>query len=352
MAVTMKDIARNMGVSIATVSKVLRNEGNISAKTRERVLKRAKELNYKPNWVAQSLVTRRTHMIGVVVPSLGHPFFSDVARALAAMTQPEGYHLVIASSDEDPALEKREIEVLLARQVDALVVASSLPASDEDFFRGVAKRSVPFVLIDRSFPRVQANYVGSDDEQIGAIATGHLIECGRRRIAHIRGFETSTGIGRLKGYHKALARHRLEAADGYVVYGRSSDADPGQSGYEAMRKLLALRPRPDGVFCYNDPTAAGAIRAILEGGLNIPEDIAVIGAGNMRYSDLLLVPLTTIDQCSSLMGERAGELVLRLAKSKRPSAKETSIIPPVLIPRASTIGRADYAGTKRTGTRG
>ena len=340
MAVTLKDIAKDLGVSVVTVSKALRNQGSISAQTRARVARRAQELNYQPNWLAQSLVTRRTNMIGLVVPSLGHPFFGDVARALALRIRSEGYQLVITFCDEDPAVEEEEIELLLARRMDGLVVASCMPADRGAFFEALEARKVPLVLVDRYFPGLDANYVGSDDEGIGVLATEHLIKCGCHRIAHVRGPKTSTGIERLQGYRKALAAHGLEFLDNYVVAGNSGDARPQDSGYEAMAQLLSVQPLPDGVFCYNDAAATGAMKAITDAGLRIPCDIAVVGAGNMRYFDLLAVPLTTIDQRSALMGERAGDLILRLLKSKRRSRKKTVIIKPALLVRGSSANRS------------
>jgi LacI family transcriptional regulator len=168
------------------------------------------------------------------------------------------------------------------------------------------------------------------------LATNHLIERGCRRIAHVRGPEVSTGIGRREGYLAALAQHGLVAWPDYVRCGKTSDADGDQSGYEAMGKLLSLDPRPDGVFCYNDALALGAMKAILEAHLRIPGDIAIIGAGNMRNTDLLVVPLSTIDQDSSAMGSQAGELVLKLIKAKGKARLKTVMIPPTLVARQST----------------
>lgn len=336
MAVTLKDIAKDLGVSVVTVSKALRDKGSISAETRARVVLRAQELNYQPNWLAQSLVTRRTNMIGLVVPSLGHPFFADVARALARRIKSDGYQLVIAFCDEDPVLEEEEIELLLARRIDGLVVASCMPADRGAFFEAIEARKVPLVLVDRYFPGLDANFVGSNDEGIGILATEHLIKCGCRRIAHVSGPRTSTGIERLRGYRKALAAHGLEFLDDYVVGGKSGDALPQDSGYEAMAQLLSVQPMPDGVFCYNDATATGAMKAITDAGLRIPWDIAVVGAGNMRYFDLLAVPLTTIDQKSATIGERAGDLILKLLRSKRKGRKKTLIIKPTLLVRGSS----------------
>src|SRR5579872_5613224 len=161
MAVTMQDIARDLNVSVVTVSKVHRNQGRISAATRKRVLRRAKELHYRMNWVARSLVTRRTYTIGLLLPDFTHPFFAEIAKAVAETVRPHGYHVIISYFDENPELEMNEAESLLARQVDGLIVASVQPLAKP--FVCLQKRKVPFVLIDRPVAGVQASFVGADN---------------------------------------------------------------------------------------------------------------------------------------------------------------------------------------------
>src|ERR1039457_303229 len=185
MAVRMKDIARDLGVSVVTVSKVLRNHEDISEQTRQRVLKRMKELDYEPNLAARALVTGRTLTIGLVVPDLVHPFFSEVAKGLSSVLRKKGYSLLISSSEENPELEREEINRLLARRVDALIIASAQWTVES--FRRIEERNRPYVLIDRRFAGLPANFVGVDDEEVGILATEHLISVGCRRIAHICG---------------------------------------------------------------------------------------------------------------------------------------------------------------------
>lgn len=333
----MKDIARDLSVSVVTVSKVLRNHGDISQETRERVLKKMKELNYQPNIAARTLVTGRTYSIGLVVPDLVHPFFAEVAKGITHHVRPKGYGLMISSSEEDPELESQEVEFLLARQVDALILASA--RSTPDSFERCEQRKVPCILIDRRFPDLKANYVGVDDREVGQIATTHLVECGCRRIAHIRGGDLSPGIARFQGYRDALRQAELEYVPDYVVAARSSDDSADISGYDAMRKLLSLSSRPDGVFCFNDPTAGGAMKAILEAGLRVPEDVAMVGAGNVTYAELLRVPLTTVDQNSRSIGDRAARLAMKLIGEKEPQRPRSVILGPQLIVRESTRRR-------------
>lgn len=335
MRVRMKDVARDLGVSIVTVSKVLRGHSDIGKETRRAVLRRIKELNYRPNPAARALVTGRTHVIGLVIPDLVHSFFAEVAKGVSRVLRSKNYSLIISSSEEDPALEKDEIEQLLTRQVDALIIAST--QSTVESFRRIEDQKTPYVLVDRRFAGLAANFIGVDDEEVGALATQHLIEGGYRRVAHVRGPQISPAYGRLEGYRQALARQGMAIPAGYIVAGKSGDDAGDISGYHAMKELLRMNPRPDAVFCYNDPMAMGAIKAVVEAGLRIPQDIAVIGCGNIRASELFRVPLSSIDQDSAGIGERAAKLALNLVEAgDRVTRPRTVLLPPRLVVREST----------------
>lgn len=336
-AVRLKDIANALNVSVVTVSKALRNHRDISEATKKRISDKIRELNYRPNLIARGLVTRRSFIVGLVVPDLTHSFFADVARGVAAALHPRGYHLVIANTDDDPVLEEQETRLLLARQVDGLILASARRKNDIRSLRDIRNMNVPLVLIDRLLPGVPASFVGVDDEELGRIATEHLIERGCRRIAHIRGPAIINAEGRLRGFRSALAKARFAGPAGLVQPGGDSEED----GSRAMRALLARRKRPDGVFCFNDPLAVGAMKAILEARLRIPEDVAVIGAGNIHYSDFLKIPLSTVDQSSSRMGENAAALLLRRIESEMRLPEEKIVIPPRILARESTLGAGE-----------
>ena len=328
----MKDIANDLGVSLMTVSKALRSHRDISEETRKKVLKRARDLGYQPNLIARSLVTRRTYMVGLVIPDLMHSFFAEVAKGAALAFDAQGYHVVISDTEESAAAENRQVEMLLARNPDGLILASAQSSAKAELFQILRRRRFPFVLIDRLPAGLKAHYVGCDDEKIGTLATEHLVEQGCRRIAHLRGPAVPTGEGRLRGYQKVLARHGMACPPGYVAGGSSGD----DAGYSAMRRLLDLEPRPDGVFCYNDPVAAGAIRAALEAGLEVPRQVAIVGSGNVHYSDLLRVPLTTVDQDSCSIGRKAAGLLIRCIESKQPLPPIQIQIEPRLIVRESS----------------
>jgi len=339
MPVTMMDIARDLKVSVVTVSKVLRNQGKISDSTRKRVLRRAKQLNYQMNWVARSLVTRRTYTIGLLLPDFTHPFFAEIAKAVASTVRAHGYHVIVSYFEENPALEVSEADSLLARQVDGLVIASVQPLNRLDLFQRIRSRKVPFVLIDRPMDGVNAPFVGADNRSIGRLATSHLIEQGCRCVEHLRGPHIGIAAERMQGYRLALEKLGLRMQSRYVVAAGYTD----DSGYQGTRRLLQLRPLPDGIFCYNDPVAIGAMKAIFEAGLKVPDDICVVGAGNVHYSDVLRVPLTTVDQGTSRMGTRAAELLLERITAKRVLRPERVLVPPKLVVRTSTQRQAEQA---------
>jgi len=335
MAVRLKDIADEMGLSVVTISKVLRDHPDIGSETRKRVMKRIRELNYQPNLAARALVSGKTWTMGIVVPGLLHPFFANIANTVSTIARKKGYSLLISSSNDDPALEVDEIKHMLARRVDVIIVASA--QSSADSFRQIEQEKVPYILFDRQIKGLEANFVGVDDVAAGKLATSHLIEQGCRRVAHIRGPEVSTAIGRLDGYRQVLASYGLTPLPEHIVsLGLSGDHLGEKSGYEAAQRLLAANPLPDGIFCYNDTSALGAMRALLEAGLRIPEDIAIIGCSNLSFSDFLRVPLSTVDQGSESIGKCIGELAIVLASRKIKPRPKIELIAPHIVVRASS----------------
>jgi LacI family transcriptional regulator len=335
MAVRLKDIARDVGVSLVTVSKVLRGNPDIGEATRQRVLKRMKELNYQPNMMARGLASGRTHTVGLVVPDLVHPFFAEFAKSLGGVLRGGNRALILASSEEDPEVERQEIRTLLSRGVDVLLIASC-QANLRNFYE-LGDERTPYLLFDRNFPHLAAHFVGTDDVRVGELATQHLIEIGRTKIAHIGGANTSPSFDRLRGYRSTLAASALAAPESRVVVCDRTEESGDVAGFEAMQKLLKLKPRPDAVFCYNDLTAIGAIEATLHAGLRVPEDIAIIGCGNLRYAKYMRVPLSSIDHGTTELGRIAGEFALELS-AKPEQAPRSMLVPSTLVARESTVG--------------
>jgi LacI family transcriptional regulator len=335
MTPTMKRIARELGVSITTVSKVLNNHDDISQETRARVLAKVDELGYRPNAVARSLTLRRTSTIGVVIPDLMHSFFVEVIAGMEPVLSARGFGLLLCSSSEDARKERAELSMLRQRQVDGIVIASTSAAGNTDVLAQLVEHGTPIVMFDRDdHPDVRCDRVLTDDERVGKLATEHLIASGRRAIAHVTGPRIVHARRREKGYRQALRAHALKARPEWVIRGGFMEAD----GYQAMTRLLSLRPRVDAVFAANDPSAIGAMKAIWDAGLRVPDDIAVVGVGNIALGDLLRVPLTTVSWSREEQGRQSAELLLDRIGPNPSAAFRHVIIPPQLVVRKSCGG--------------
>ena len=339
----MKRIASELGVSITTVSKVINNHGDISAGTRARVLARIEELGYRPNAVARSLTLRRSSTIGVVIPDLMHSFFVEVIAGMEPVFSARGFGLLLCSSGEDARKERAELSLLRQRQVDGIAIASTSAAGNTDVLSQLVAHGTALVMFDRDdHPDVRCDRVLTDDEKVGQLATDHLIAIGRREIAHITGPRIDHARRRERGYRQALKAHGIKLRAELVARGGFMEAD----GYRAMKRLLALRPRPDAVFAANDPAAIGAMKAIWEAGLRVPEDVSVVGAGNIAHGDLLRVPLTTISWSRAEQGRRAAELLLdRVCTGDAPWQRV--VIAPHLVVRGSSEAPGEAAGGAR-----
>jgi LacI family transcriptional regulator len=257
-------------------------------------------------------------------------FFAEIATTIEQVVGAAGYHVLISHTGESAEAEVANIELLESRKVDGLIVASA-----QHNHRRLKALETPLVLFDRRLPAAQAHFVGSDNHKVGLIATEHLLKQGCRRIAHLRGPRLSTSEERLQGYRDALGKRRRSVSANFIVEAGHEDA----SGFAAMKRLLAAESPPDGVFCFNDPVAIGAMRACLEAGLRVPDDVAFVGVANMRYSDWLTVPLTTIDQRTSAIGMQAARQLLESMKAGKRLAPQTVLMEPELIVRASSLKR-------------
>lgn len=290
------------------------------------------ELGYRPNAVARSLTLRRTHTLGVIIPDLMHSFFVEVVAGLEAVVSASGYGLLLCASGEDPRKEGAEIEMLRGRQVDGMVLASANAASNTALLRNLTSHGTALVMIDRDdHPRVRCHRVLTDDVKVGRLATGHLLSRGRRSIGHIAGPPIVHAKRREEGYREALDQAGVGARDEWIVDGGFMEAD----GYRAMKTPLDLQPRVNGVFAVNDPSAIGAMKAVWDAGLRVPEDISVVGAGDVAYSDLIRVPLTTVRWSKQDLGRRAAELILDQLGASGPVRPRRVIIPPEIVVRAS-----------------
>ena len=331
MPVTLEDIARALNVSKMTVSRAINNHPEISPQTRARILAMAQKMKYRPNQFARALTTNHSYLIGIVVPDLMHSYFAEICRGVESQARPVGYQNLICSTDEEASKEMDEIEALLSR-TDGLIVASALSASEAKFYRRLLSEGANIVLIDRVLDGLRCSAVTTDDVEVGRLATEHLIELGHRKIGHLRGPNVSTSLRRMEGYQQSMTKARLKSmvhACGYT------EAD----GYAAMKKWIAAGNLPTAIFAANDPAAIGAMAALNEAGLSVPENVAFVGAGNIHHGDMLRVPLTTISWSTAAMGQEAAGLLLELIAGKKNNRRHRTItLPPKLVIRRSSGG--------------
>jgi LacI family transcriptional regulator len=329
----MRRIAGELGVSVMTVSKVLNNHGDISEATRHRVLAKIEEVGYQRNAVARSLTLRRSHTIGIVIPDLMHSFFVEVIGGIEPIASARGYGVLLCSSGEDGAKERAELEMLRSRQVDGIILASAHGAEDDDLLKQLIAVGTALVMIDRDdHPQIECHRVLTDDERVGVLATSHLLDLGRSAIAHIGGPSIAHSRRREKGWRDTLKARGIKTSSDWFVQAGFMETD----GYRAMKRLLSVRPRIDAVFAVNDPTAIGAMKAIWDAGLRVPDDIAVVGVGDIALSDLLKVPLTTVGWSRKNQGLNAAELLLNGLDSEERDEPRRVIIPPRLVVRESS----------------
>jgi LacI family transcriptional regulator len=333
---TMKRIAGELGVSITTVSKVLNNRDDIGHATRARVLAKVAELGYQPNAVARSLTLRRTHTLGVVIPDLMHSFFVEIVAGIEAAASGRGYGLLLCSSNEDPGKERQELDMLRQRQVDGVVLASANADGNTDLLQQIGSLGIGLVMIDRDdHPGVACDRVVTDDHEVGRLAAAHLISQGRTAIAHITGTPVLHARRRADGYRAAMKAAGVKIKPEWVVRGGFKEAD----GYRGMQQLLSIKPRVDAVFAANDPAAIGAMKAIWDAGLDVPRDVAVIGAGDIAMGDMLRVPLSTVSWPREEQGRAAAQLLLDRIGGGTPARQpQRIVIPPRLVVRRSSGG--------------
>jgi len=327
MPVTLEDIARALNVSKMTVSRAINNHPEISSETRARILATAQKMKYRPNQFARALMTKQSYLIGIVVPDLMHSYFAEICRGVEAHARPAGYQNLICSTDEEPRKEMDEIEALLSR-TDGLIVASALSTGEAKFYKRLISEGAKIVLIDRVIEGLRCSAVTTDDVQVGKLATEHLIKLGHRKIGHLRGPNVSTALKRLHGYREAMSKAKLKALVHDCGFTEAH-------GYAAMQKWIAARDLPPAIFAANDPAAIGAMSALSQARLRIPEDVAIVGGGNIHYGDMLRVPLTTVAWSTSEMGQAAGRLLIVLVEHKRRPKEQHIIVEPELVVRES-----------------
>ena len=334
--VTIQDIAADLALSTMTVSRALSGHPDVKDATRQRVEARARELNYRPNRWARSLVTRKSNMIGVVIPEVSHVFFAEIMAGVQDTMEAADCTLILCNSRGKPENEKREIDMLVGSRADGLVVASSHLAEDPKLFAALQREGVPFVLIDRFFPKLECPRVRTDDVLAAKLCVEHMIELGHRRIGMVRGRRVSPGILREEGYREAMLAAGLEIDEQYVLDGDFTV----EAGFAGGERLMKLDRPPTAVIGVNDPCAMGVIQAVEAAGLHVPQDVSVVGVGSIE-SDYLPQPfLTTASWSREEMGRTAAKMLLALIDENEPEEVD-AVIEPVLVVRRSTAPPAN-----------
>jgi DNA-binding LacI/PurR family transcriptional regulator len=340
---TLSDIAANVGVAPMTVSRVISGNGYVSVEIREKVLRAAKEMKYRRNGLARSLKRQRTETIGLVLGDISNPYSTELANAIRETLSPHGYNLFICISEHSAKEDIAAFESLVDHSVDGLIVATRANKGGDEYLQEIVESNVPLVVIGRDLQHQLVDYVSADNLIGGFEATQHLIDLGHQQIGFI-GATLSGGssLKRLQGYLKALEQHNIPVNERLITGRKEAISDvPGYStekmGYEGMKRLLSLPNRPTAVFARNDFTAIGAMSAIKEAALRIPEDIAIIGFDDIPLAVHTSPSLTTVRQPMRLQGRFAADFLLQRIESAEILPRRERILNCELIIRGSTV---------------
>jgi len=339
---TLSDIAESVGVTPMTVSRVVNENGYVSDETREKVLEAAKNMNYRRNGLARNLKRQFTETVGLVLGDISNPYSTELARAVRESLIHRGFNLFICISEHSAKEDIVAFKSLADHSVDGIIVATRSNEGGDKYLRGIVENNIPVVVIGRDFQHADVDFVSPDNFRGGFEATRHLIDLGHERIAFIgANLKAGSSLKRLQGYVKALEHHDIEI-DERLITGRNEDVSevPGYSteeiGFEGMKRLLSLPNPPTAVFARNDFTAIGAMSAIKEAGLRIPEDIAIVGFDDISLAVRTSPPLTTVRQPMRLEGQLAAEMLLERIEGKEKLARRERILNCELIVREST----------------
>lgn len=333
--ITIKDIARELSISPSTVSRALKNHPDISQKTKDAVRELANKYHYKPNAVALSLRSSKTHMIGVLIPKVVHFFFSSVISGIEHVCNNAGYNVMICQSDENEEREVTSIQTLMSARVDGILASVSKETTDFSHFKELVDDKLPLVFFDRAISELDTDKVIIDDVQGAFMATEHLIKMGCKKIVHLAAPQNLLiGQRRKEGYIKALKQYNIPV-DESLIY----KCDSREEALVIMQEIYDNGIVPDGIFAVNDLTATGVLRVVKKNGYQIPQDVKVVGFSDGFVANVTDPTLTTVDQHGFEMGEEAANLLLRKINDEVENySSVVKVIPVNLIKRESTEG--------------
>lgn len=336
-AVTIKDIAKALGISTSTVSRALRDSYEISPETKQLVLDCAEKLNYHPNPIALSLKEKRSRSIGVVVCEIANSFFSQIINGIESISYDKGYNVIISQSHESYEREVMDLRYLSSRSVDGLLISVSTETNDISHLKALHEKGLPIVFFDRITDEINTHSVIVDNFKGAYDATEHLVQNGYKNIAAIANSEfLSITTERLAGYREALLANGITPNDSYIkhcFYGGMIFSEIE----EAVNRLLTLKTKPDAIVAMSDKLTSGCLKTLKRRGLHVPEDIALVGFSNSDLAELISPPLTVVRQPAYEIGRDATELLLQLIESKRPIKQfEKRVLTPELEVRESS----------------
>ncbi len=334
METTIHDIAKRLNFSASTVSRALNNNPKISEGTRRLIKKTADEMGYRPNILAASFRTKRTNTIGVIVPLINRHFFSSVISGIEEVAYKRGFTVTISQSNDNFEKEYKIAHTLFSNRVDGIIVSIGMNTTTFDHLKLFTDRNIPLVFFDRVVDDIEAHKIVVDDFNGGYRATKHLIEKGAKRVAHIGGpLNLQIYNNRQDGFCKAVKESGLEIDKSLIINNSLTRAD----GTKAAKKLLQNKQLPDAIFCANDTTALSVIIYLKENGINVPEDIMVVGFSNEPFSEVVTPSISTIRQPGFSMGEKAAELIIHQINNKKEKPNFVTIkMPTELIVRNSS----------------
>lgn len=337
MPVTIKDIAREAGVSYATVSRALNDHPDISVKTKARIVQIANEMGYSPNAIARGLVKKNTNMVGLLVPDITNPYFPEVARGVEDHLSSVGINLFLCNTNWEEEKEMVYIRALREKRVEGLIIAPVTISSHQRIRE--ENLNIPFVYIGSKTEALDENYVILDNVEASFIATEYLIDLGHKDIAFIGGYESSvSNRDRVRGYREALKKHNLEREINII----KSSSFRRESGYAIALEFVRESSIPSAIVAANDIIALGVIEAFENNGYNVPGDISVIGFDDIQFASLPKINLTTINQPKYDMGMDAAKILVKIINSKLDDSmivENRHVVKPKLIVRGTCARR-------------
>ncbi|CAM4525333.1 LacI family DNA-binding transcriptional regulator [Paenibacillus xylanexedens] len=326
MKATIYDIAREAGVSIATVSQVINGKGKISEKRRAEIMEIMERLHYQPSAIAAALTGKQTYTLGLLVPDISNPYFAELARAVEDRSRQLGYSVVICSTDNKDERVERYLNLLQQKRVDGMMIGTGI--DNAEILSPLLQQSIPIALIARHMPSLSVHTVTIDDILGGALAAEHLLELGHTRLAVLsEPSKVSSSQERVRGFRETLIKAGYTLEPNQI---RESAADLSSAKKEALL-LLGEKDHPTGLFCCNDIQAIGALQAAKELGLRVPEDVSIIGFDNTILASVTSPPLTTVAQPIEELGHRAVDLLIEELKDEQKEPQKIVLKPELVI---------------------